>query len=66
MFNTAHTEGPLRNGVRPDSESDLYGSDAFLPSASDVDDDGYEDFGKLKMTYRRADGVEIVRKLTDE
>lgn len=63
VFNTAHTEGSMRSGMRPDIESDMYGSDA-TPFSADTEDDGYDDINKLKMTYRRADGVEIVRKLT--
>jgi len=66
VFNTAHTEGALRGGMRPDTEGDVYGSDASTYVAPDTDGDGYDDIGKLKMTYRRADGVEIVRKLHGE
>jgi hypothetical protein len=52
--------------MRPDTEGDVYGSDASAYVAPDTDGDGYDDIGKLKMTYRRADGVEIVRKLHGE
>ena len=53
----------MRGGMRPDLDSDVYGSDASAYVAPDPDTDGYDDISKLKMTYRRADGVEIVRKL---
>ncbi|KAF8542657.1 velvet factor-domain-containing protein [Trichophaea hybrida] len=66
VFNTAHTEGSLRGGMRPDIDGDVYGSDASAYVAPDPEGDGYDDIGKLKMTYRRADGVEIVRKLHGE
>jgi hypothetical protein len=68
VFNPAHTEGSMRGGMRPNTDSDVYGSDAttpFVPAGTEVDDD-YDDIKKLKMTYRRADGVEIVRKLQGE
>jgi len=62
VFNPAHTEGSMRSGMRPDIESDMYGSEAI--PFSEAEDEYYEDINKLKMTYRRADGVEIVRNLT--
>jgi len=65
VFNNAHTEGSMRSGMRPDIESDMYGSDATAFGA-DTEDDGYDDITKLKMTYRRADGVEIVRNLSGD
>jgi hypothetical protein len=58
----------MRGGMRPNPDSDVYGSEAttpFVPAGTEVDDD-YDDIKKLKMTYRRADGVEIVRKLQGE
>jgi hypothetical protein len=58
VFNSAHTEGPLHNKQRPDTSTDLYGGDIVA-----VDDDDAYDVCSLKMTYRRADGVEIVRDL---
>jgi hypothetical protein len=59
VFNTAHTEGPMFDGGRP-SDSNGYGSD---PTSFAADDDDEYDLGKLKMSYRRADGAEIVRRL---
>ncbi|CAZ83608.1 unnamed protein product [Tuber melanosporum] len=66
VFNNAHVEGPMQNRSRPSSNSAAYGSDP-PPYAQqpEVDDDAY-DFGKLKMSYRRADGVEIVHRLPGE
>lgn len=59
VFNDAHLSEPLHNGRRPDvtSENSGYGADA------EIDEDEDFDLGKLKMTYRRADGEEIVRRL---
>lgn len=59
MFNDSHVAEPLHNGKRPDtiSETSTYGEDAV------VEEDDDFDIGKLKMTYRRADGEEIVRRL---
>lgn len=59
VFNDTHVAEPLHNGKRPDtiSESSGYGDD---PAVEEDDD---FDIGKLKMTYRRADGEEIVRRL---
>jgi len=54
----------MYNKMRPETNTEVYGADP-VPSygtEADDDDDSY-DIGKLKMTYRRADGVEIVRKL---
>ncbi|KAL7272197.1 hypothetical protein RUND412_005008 [Rhizina undulata] len=65
VFNNNHVEGPMRDRMRPSSSSSVYGSDANPYAVSDVDDEAY-DLGRLKMTYRRADGVEIVRKLPGE
>ena len=66
VFNTAQTEGSLRNGLRPETETDVYGADAAQSYASSNDDEDYDDFNKLKMTYRRADGGEVIRKLTGD
>ncbi|KAF8468445.1 velvet factor-domain-containing protein [Kalaharituber pfeilii] len=57
VFNDSHVAEPLYNGKRPDtvSENSGYGEDA-------EEEDDF-DIGKLKMTYRRADGEEIVRRL---
>ena len=64
VFNTAHTEGALHNGMRPTANSDVYGADSsFAPDAADEEDDGYDDIERMQMSYRRADGVEIVRQL---
>lgn len=63
VFNQSHTEGSMRQGQRPDTESEVYGSDAGQYVQPDNEEDGYDDLGKLRMTYRRADGIEIVRKL---
>ncbi|KAI5812729.1 velvet factor-domain-containing protein [Pyronema omphalodes] len=63
VFNQSHTEGAMRQGQRPDTESEVYGADAGQYVQPDNDEDGYDDIGKLRMTYRRADGIEIVRKL---
>lgn len=59
VFNDSHVAEPLHNGKRPDtiSETSTYGEDPV------VDEDDDFDIGKLKMTYRRADGEEIVRRL---
>lgn len=59
VFNDSHVAEPLHNGKRPDiiSETSTYGEDAV------VEEDDDFDIGKLKMTYRRADGEEIVRRL---
>lgn len=59
VFNDTHLAEPLHNGKRPDtiSENSGYGED---PAVDDEDD---FDIGKLKMTYRRACGEEIVRRL---
>jgi len=59
VFNDSHVAEPLHNGKRPDtiSETSTYGEDPA------VDEDDDFDIGKLKMTYRRADGEEIVRRL---
>jgi hypothetical protein len=66
VFNNAHVEGSMQNGSRPSTNSAAYGSDpTFSQTATDLDEDGY-DLGKLKMSYRRADGVEIVRRLPGE
>lgn len=66
MFNNAHVEGPMQNRSRPCSNSAAYGSDPpQYAQQPEADDDAY-DFGKLKMSYRRADGVEIVRRLPGE
>ncbi|KAI5800374.1 velvet factor-domain-containing protein [Peziza echinospora] len=64
VFNASHLVEPLHNGKRPDtiSETSGYGADAV---DDDEDDDDF-DIGKLKMTYRRADGEEIVRRLPME
>lgn len=59
VFNEAHVGGPMHDKMRPSDAS--YGSDPF-PLASENDDSSY-DIGKLRMSYRRADGVEIIRKL---
>lgn len=58
MFDDSHLNGPLHDGKRPDtvSSSSGYGEDP-------QDDDDEFDLGKLKMTYRRAGGEEIVRRL---
>lgn len=66
VFNNAHVEGPMQNRSRPSSNSAAYGSDPpSYAQSSEADDDGY-DLGKLKMSYRRADGVEIVRRFPGE
>lgn len=59
VFNDSHVAEPLHNGKRPDtiSETSTYGEDPV------VDEDDDFDIGKLKMTYRRACGDEIVRRL---
>jgi hypothetical protein len=64
VFNDAHLAEPLHNGKRPDtiSETSGYGADAV---DEEEEDDDF-DIGKLKMTYRRADGEEIVRRLPME
>lgn len=65
VFNNAHVEGSLQNGSRPSTNSATYGSDPSYAQASEPEEDAY-DLGKLKMSYRRADGVEIVRRLPGE
>lgn len=65
VFNNAHVEGSMQNGSRPSTNSATYGSDPSYSQASEPDEDAY-DLGKLKMSYRRADGVEIVRRLPGE
>jgi hypothetical protein len=66
VFNSAHVEGPMQNRSRPSANSTTYGSDPPpYAQQTEIDDDAY-DLGKLKMSYRRADGVEIVRRLPGE
>lgn len=48
----------LTNGSRPANAA--YGLDV------DEDDDDEIDFTKMRMSYRRADGVQITRALPDE
>lgn len=58
VFDDSHLSGPLHDGKRPDtvSTSSGYGEDP-------QEDEDEFDLGKLKMTYRRAGGEEIVRRL---
>lgn len=58
VFNDTHVAEPLHNGKRPDTISEHcgYGEDA-------ADDEDDFDLGKMKMTYRRAGGEQIVRRL---
>lgn len=65
VFNNAHVEGPMQNHSRPSTNSAVYGSEPSYSQSTEADDDAY-DLGKLKMSYRRADGVEIVRRLPGE
>lgn len=60
VFNEAHTAGPMHDKMRPSDNA--YGTDPFPLTSGDDDDSAY-DIGKLQMSYRRADGVEITRKL---
>jgi hypothetical protein len=54
-----HTRERLTNGSRPAQTS--YGVDV-----DDDDDDDEIDFSKMRMSYRRADGVQITRALPDD
>ncbi|KAI5841440.1 velvet factor-domain-containing protein [Morchella snyderi] len=66
VFNNAHVEGSMQNHARPSTNSAVYGSEpSYAQIPTEADDDAY-DLGKLKMSYRRADGVEIVRRLPGE
>lgn len=58
VFDDSHLSGPLHDGKRPDTVSggSGYGEDP-------QDDEDEFDLAKLKMTYRRAGGEEIVRRL---
>ncbi|KAK6525492.1 velvet protein [Orbilia ellipsospora] len=53
-----HSRERLTNGSRPTQNN--YGLDV------DDDDDDEIDFTKMKMSYRRADGVQITRALPDD
>ncbi|KAI5776446.1 velvet factor-domain-containing protein [Geopyxis carbonaria] len=66
VFNASHTEGALAHGARPGD--DVYGADALLAADSEDEDGGswWDESERLKMSYRRADGVEIVRRLPQE
>jgi hypothetical protein len=56
----------MQNHARPSTNSAVYGSEpSYAQIPTEADDDAY-DLGKLKMSYRRADGVEIVRRLPGE
>lgn len=56
----------MQNHARPSTNSAVYGSEpSYTQITTEADDDAY-DLGKLKMSYRRADGVEIVRRLPGE
>ncbi|RPB17197.1 hypothetical protein P167DRAFT_479318 [Morchella conica CCBAS932] len=66
VFNNQHVEGSMQNHARPSTNSAVYGSEpSYAQIPTEADDDAY-DLGKLKMSYRRADGVEIVRRLPGE
>lgn len=62
VFNPTHTEGPLHNGMRPDTTTQVYGGDSNFAADPVEEDDGY-DVGHMRMSYRRADGLEIVRDI---
>ncbi|KAI9893690.1 MAG: velvet protein [Vezdaea aestivalis] len=58
-FDASHSDQPLSNGARPSEE--MYGTDMVPADYSDDDQDSPH---PVRMQYKRADGTEILRKLT--